>query len=1079
MSRTRFFVHLALLTLLVSSLIAQQKPPAPKPASDSAAAETGKTPDYATEQAVIKQQVISYRFEADGTGTRTEQMVIQVQSEAGVQELGQLQLGYNSGYQEIKIDYVRVRKPDGSVVSADLATAVQDMTGPVARVAPMYTDYREKHVTVPSLRPGDTLEYQTVIVTKTPLAPGQFWMEHDFSDELIVLDARLIVDVPMSRTEHMTTRPEFKDYETKEVGDRRIFTWKYKNLKTRVAREQEEREQPANKRKKKAPDEPPSVQMTTFSSWSEVGAWYSPLEQERRQPSDEMKAKVAELTKDKKTDREKIQAVYDYVAKTYRYISLSFGIGRYQPHASSEVFKNEYGDCKDKHTLLAAMLGVLGYKENTVLIGSQHKLDPDVPSPSQFDHVIGNVKVGNEVIWLDTTSEVAPMGMLVSVLRDKDAVQISPDATTSVVRTPMGIPVDNYTTWNLEGKITELGKLEAHLKHTARGDQEFALRSAFRRVPEANWNMVVEYVIRQQHINGKPTNIKIANLNDTSKPIELEYDLSAPNFLDWSAKETHFHLPLEIYGLPPLEEDDPTALRLYGPTTFNASIKITLPESITVATPVPVEIKRDYAEYSATAAFKDHVLTARRKLTLNAFELQPTRARDFTAFVRVISSDLQQQATATGSSGATPGAPKQAKIEELEEAAYNAIQSRKYKLAVELFNRVVEQDPKHPRAWNNLGHAYAAMTQYDKAVDALKKAIEINPYDEFAYNGLGGVYEAQQKYDEAMASYRKQIEVNPLDEYAHSNLGRLLLRDKKYPEAVTELERASGIKPDDANVLQQLGEAYLGVGKTDEAMASFDKALEKSPIPEVWNNVAYVLAKSKVRLDRAQQYAESAVETTETLLRNLPADQAEWTGTMTSASLASYWDTLGWVYFQQGNLDKAEKYIRASWDHSHHGEVGDHYGQIYEKRGDKQKAMLLYAQALVSPQSVPETTDRLKTLAGPGVKVEDLVAAQRSTMTAPLALNWTAKEGKADMLMTFAANGDVQDVKFLTGESQFSTRTTDLKKIKFGESFPHPGVQGFVQKAVLACNKSCSVFLIPADINMLGASSETAAQPEQ
>ena len=58
-----------------------------------------------------------------------------------------------------------------------------------------------------------------------------------------------------------------------------------------------------------------------------------------------------------------------------------------------------------------------------------------------------------------------------------------------------------------------------------------------------------------------------------------------------------------------------------------------------------------------------------------------------------------------------------------------------------------------------------------------------------------------------------------------------------------------------------------------------------------------------------------------------------------SRSLIAYWDTLGWVHFGEGDLDKAEKYVAAAWELGHHGEVGDHLGQIYEKRGEKDLAL--------------------------------------------------------------------------------------------------------------------------------------------
>ena len=75
-------------------------------------------------------------------------------------------------------------------------------------------------------------------------------------------------------------------------------------------------------------------------------------------------------------------------------MSLSLGVGRYQPHAASDVLHNQYGDCKDKHTLLASLLEAEGLHASSVLINSSRKLDPDVPSPSQFDHVITMLPIG-------------------------------------------------------------------------------------------------------------------------------------------------------------------------------------------------------------------------------------------------------------------------------------------------------------------------------------------------------------------------------------------------------------------------------------------------------------------------------------------------------------------------------------------------------------------------------------------------------------------------------------------------------------------------------------------------------------
>jgi hypothetical protein len=83
-----------------------------------------------------------------------------------------------------------VRKADLTTVAA-APEAVKEMTATVAREAPVYTDYKEKHITVPALHTGDTLEYEIVTRLVTPLAPNEFWYEHNFLEGAIVLEERL------------------------------------------------------------------------------------------------------------------------------------------------------------------------------------------------------------------------------------------------------------------------------------------------------------------------------------------------------------------------------------------------------------------------------------------------------------------------------------------------------------------------------------------------------------------------------------------------------------------------------------------------------------------------------------------------------------------------------------------------------------------------------------------------------------------------------------------------------------------------------------------------------------------------
>ena len=79
-----------------------------------------------------------------------------------------------------------------------------------------------------------------------------------------------------------------------------------------------------------------------------------------------------------------------------RYVGVSFGIGRFRPHSASEVLANQYGDCKDKHTLLAAMLAAAGLHADPVLIGAGIRFNSAVPSPESFNHLITHLTLDGQ-----------------------------------------------------------------------------------------------------------------------------------------------------------------------------------------------------------------------------------------------------------------------------------------------------------------------------------------------------------------------------------------------------------------------------------------------------------------------------------------------------------------------------------------------------------------------------------------------------------------------------------------------------------------------------------------------------------
>jgi tetratricopeptide (TPR) repeat protein len=1044
----------------------QAAPPIPAPTADE-----GTTTDYSQEALVIEQTKLVYRFEKDGTGVREMNFRGRVQTDAAVQRFGQLVFPYSSANEQIEIDFIRVKKSDGTVVSSS-ATDVQDLSAPIAREAPIYTDLRQKHVTVRGLRPGDVLEYHIIWKLTTALAPNHFWLEHDFFQPgmLIVLDEQLEINIPRDSKVKLKTEAG-KDATVKDQADRRVYSWKFASLK-RV-----EEDKDAKRKREDDEPKPPQVQMTTFQSWDEVGQWYAGLERDRITPDEKIKAKTAELLKGLTTEKEKVEALYNYVAKNFRYVSLSLGQGRYQPHAAADVMANEYGDCKDKHTLLSSMLISAGLRAYPALMNSGRKLDPEMPSPGQFDHVITTVPVSNETLWMDTTAEVAPFRLLSPMLRDKQALVVPVNAVAKLETTPAEPPFLSTEVIELTGEVNELGKLTTKAHLSLRGDSEILLRLLFRRTPKSEWSHIGYYLSAIAGSRGNDvTDIKPSDPAALERPFEIDYTLSDDTFLNWSSKKEKVAVPLPSVNLPSVDGDRQEGtkpIQLGPPIELTYRLKLTLPKKYQTRIPLPLKVSRDYAEYSSSYKLEGNLLTAERKYRLNRRELPPDRSQDFIAFAAATRSDEAQVISLETDVAGTPAIPETVKVEDLIQAAQAAAQNENFPLVEELLKRVLEKDPKQKDVRRQLGWALFSQQKYDEAITTLREQTKINPFDNYSYNMLGRLHWAMGNHQEAEIAFRKQLEITPLDASAKANLGQLLVNWRKFKEAIPELEQAISMNPDEGELYISLGHAYLSTGESAKGIESFEKAVKLDPGPSVWNDVAYNLALGKVQLDKAQQYAESAVTSVATELRNVELSQLTMDDLGSVSTLVAYWDTLGWVYYQKGQFDVAEKYIRAAWIIGQHSEVGAHLAEILEKAGKKEEAARTYALAAQAYRRVPEATQGLERMVEKTKREEYLLRASmdlislRTVKFSTGQKNSKAIEGQAYVMFAPGPTGTakVVDVKIIRGDQKVAALAASLKDANFNFAFPDNTSTKVIRRGTLYCevNGDCKFILMTPD----------------
>lgn len=376
----------------------------------------------------------------------------------------------------------------------------------------------------------------------------------------------------------------------------------------------------------------------------------------------------------------------------------------------------------------------------------------------------------------------------------------------------------------------------------------------------------------------------------------------------------------------------------------------------------------------------------------------------------------------------------------------------------DLLKRAAEADPKSKMGWNDLGLAYLDSMQDELAITAFQKQIEVNSYHQYAYNNLGRVYLRQRKYDEAMKWFNKQIEIDPLDKYAHRYLGISYLELHKYGDAAPELEKAASLTPDNAEAYVRLGNAYLNLDQDQKAMAAFDKAVKLSARPLTWNDIAYYLTLKRAHLDLARRYAESAVSSTAALLRTLSLDQLQARDLGLTATLANSWDTLAWVEFADGNVDKAQKYALAAWQLGQHSAAADHLGQIYEKRGEKENALHYYALAMNARRPEAETRSRLEALAGESSSADSLIEKNREELTGLRTVkvnNPSKQEGKAEFFVLLAlgpgSDVSVDSVKLITGEEKLKGCADALRTARFVQTMPDDTAVKLLRRGTLSC----------------------------
>jgi tetratricopeptide (TPR) repeat protein len=1055
-------------------------------------AKAGVKPDYSKEAFVVEQTSTRIVFENDGTGTRESSARIRIQSDAGVQRYGLLSFPYQNSTENIEVDYVRVRKPDGTVVSTP-AENTQDMAAEITRQAPFYSDLREKHVAVKGLSVGDVLEFRALSTSTKPLSPGQFWYAYDFSHDGIILQEQLQISVPRDRVVKWKS-PEVKPAITEE-GARRVFTWVSAQLAHQSSEQdktdQETKLYQAAHGRLPAPD----VEISSFQSWEEVGRWYGGLQQERVKPTPEIRAKTAELTKGAGDDNAKLRAIYKYVSTDFRYIGIGFGIGRYQPHTAAEVLSNQYGDCKDKHTLLASLLDAAGIKAYPALIGSSREIVQDVPSPGQFDHVISAIPQSNGFIWLDTTAEVAPFAYLITPLREKQALVIPENEAPALVTIPADPPSKASQTFKIEAKLSDTGTLEGKIERTVQGDDnEILIRQAFRRVPMPQWKDLIQGISYNSGFAGDVSEVTAGFAERTDEPFHFAYTYTRKDYPNWSGRQISSPLPPMIAPAPDTKPSHPILLGVAGEIKYESRVE--LPKGYSAELPKDVDLKQDFADYHASYSTKNGVLTTERRLSVKLREVPVSEFEAYKEFAKAVSDDHEVYVALLNGTASTQVAAGSSfqdglrnlpdstndRASQLESDAKGALQRGDAKAAIESLRGAVAADAKFTRAWAILASLLMASRQLDDGIDAFQSAIDADPERIVLYKAFGYLLMANGKFEQAIPILQKEIKIAPEDPDGPSNLGLVFLTLKRYRDAVVALESAVKLGSRSPSVLMRLGSAYLYTNNDSLALTNYEIVLASDSRPTVMNDIAYTMAERGRLLPTALEYAERAVHAAEESSAEINLSDLKQDDLRRMSTLAAYWDTLGWVYFRMSNLEQAERYLNAAWILSQDGVVATHLGQVYEREGKKEAAIRMYRLgryrlAFGAVSSVSGVSDQMKESGAlldhlspgastnlSGTDLSDTLTKMR-TFKLPRLLPGTVT---AEIFLLLDHDSKIEDVKLIKGPEKLGSLVKALGSVGPHLRLSDESSVRFLRRGFLDCYPSSGcvmVLLNPNDVH--------------
>ncbi|MGD2135977.1 MAG: DUF3857 domain-containing protein, partial [Gemmatimonadales bacterium] len=495
--------------------------------------------DYPDEPAVVLLDDGVVRREADGRGTETYRTVVQVLRRDAVGNWSEYSFSWPEGQESFRLNWMRVLDLEGNVLSEE-PSQQQETTVPAAEQYPVYVDTRVLRASLARVEPGTIIDYSYTRETIDPILEGDFYSSWLVNPGTPVLRSRLILDVPAEMEPRIVE--ENLDFARAEevVHDRRVFTWVTADV---PGFEPEPFAGYPN-------DVSMSIAYSGETTWDDVAAWYVELARDRFEAAPEAVAAAQPFVAEARTLDDSLRAVYRWIAQDIRYVSLSLGMGGYQPRPPLDVVETRFGDCKDKATLFLALARRFGVTVHPVLVALSGTPDSLHPSFRQFDHMIAAIETPDGYQYVDLTAELVPYDEMPPYLEGEIGVLVRRDATAEIVTFPETAPEESLTEIRITGELDGDGSFAGRMEMRTLGSSQYSLRDAMSEsttLTSTERERFARNIANSLFEGATADSLELFDGRDLAAEPRLTLDLRAPDVTSRSGSAHILPLPLPTY----------------------------------------------------------------------------------------------------------------------------------------------------------------------------------------------------------------------------------------------------------------------------------------------------------------------------------------------------------------------------------------------------------------------------------------------------------------------------------------------------------------------------------------------------